>query len=108
MGAAGEIALVESRSGKQTSHRHDMLRIAAMGRASDRKLVLAKSESIGAPALHERNGLQRLDGRAREYRTLHVAEREQEAAVGVSDSDCARVSALDDGPSDDLDEHGIA
>jgi hypothetical protein len=52
--------------------------------------------------------LQRLDGRAREYRTLHIAEREQETTVGVSHRDGAYVSALDGGPSDDLDEHGIA
>src|SRR6185436_8858404 len=65
MRPAGEIALVEPRLGKQAPHCLKMNRVTAMRRASDGKLIIRKIESVGCPALDERNGLHRLDGRAR-------------------------------------------
>ena len=99
MRAAGEIALVEPGLGQQASHRRDMHTIAAMGGAGDRKLLIAEPERIGRPALDQRNGLQRLDRRAREHRALDIAEREHEPAVRVGDRDRAGMAALDEGPS---------
>ena len=107
MDAAGEIALIEPGLGQQAPHRRDMQIIAAMGGAGDRKLLIAEPERIGRPALDQRHGLQRLDRRAREHRPLDIAEREHEAAMSVGNGDRAGVAALDEGPSDHLDEHGI-
>ena len=59
--AAGEIALVETGLGEQASHRLDMLSVAAVRGASDRKLVLAKRERVRRSAFDQRQRLHRLD-----------------------------------------------
>ena len=81
--------------------------IAAMRGAGDRQLLIAEPKRVGRPALDQRHGLQRLHRRAREHRSLDIAEREHEAPLSVGNGDRAGMAALDDGPSDHLDEHGI-
>src|ERR1700704_487442 len=72
------------------------------------KLVLAKSIGIGSPALDQWNGLQRLDGRAREDRASDVAKCEQQMPLCVGDGDGTCMAALDEQTSGDLDEDGVA
>jgi hypothetical protein len=107
MGAAGKIAFIESRFRQQAPHRCEMNGIAAVRGASHGKLVLAKPEGIGGPALNERNGLQRLDGRAGEDRAPDIAKREQQMPLRIGDGDGARMAALDERTSRDLDEDGV-
>ena len=107
MCAAGKIAFVEPGLGEQAAHRLHMCQLAAMRGAGDRELVVAEPERVGGAALDQRHGLHRLDGRAGKHRPFDVAEGKQEPTVGIGDSDRARMPALDQRPSEDLDERGI-
>ena len=107
MRAAGKIALVEPGLGEQAPHRLDMHTVAAMRGAGDRELVIAEPKRVGGAALDQRNGLQRLDRGAREHRSLDIAERKQEPPISIGNGDSAGMAALDERPSDHLDEDGI-
>ena len=86
----------------------DMPGFPAMRGASERKLPVGKSEAVGRPLFYERQGLQRLDGRARKHRRGDVAGGKHGAALGVDHRDGAAMPALDQRTADDFDENRIA
>ncbi len=107
MRAASQFALRESRLAEQTPDRIEMDAVAAMGRAGDRKLLGVEIEHIGRAALHQRQRLQDLHGRARIDGSRHIAEREQALALRIGDGDGATVTALDETAPEDVDEHRV-
>ena len=89
------------------THRFDMDRVAAMGRASNRELLVAKAEGVCGPAFDEWDRLQHLNCRAGKHRALDVAQCQQAASIRVRDGDGAAVPALDERAAHYLDENRI-
>ncbi len=59
-------------------------RLAGMRGTGQRQFRMAEAIAVGGSALDQRQGLQRLDGRARIDRLLDVADREDDAACRVA------------------------
>jgi hypothetical protein len=107
VGAAFEAArrlsgLLEHRGGGR-----DVLRLARMRGAGERDFGIGEPVSVGEPALDERQGLQRLHGRARVDPALDVADGEDRRPFGVDDGDRAAMTRLDFRAARDLDQNRI-
>jgi len=79
-----------------------------MRAAGERDLWGAETEAIGGAALEERQGLQRLDGRAGEDRPGDVADGRHHLAVGADHGEGAGVHALHQGTAGELDQDRVA
>ncbi len=74
----------------------------------ERKLLVAQPVALGSARFHERQSLQGLDRRTREYRRRHVADAEDERAAGIGDGDRAPMAAFRQAAANDFDENRVA
>jgi len=107
MAAAFEVLRPEIGARKPAPHGIDMDRLAAMRGAGERDLGIAQTEPLGGAGLHQRQGLQRLYGRAREDRAVDVAPGTHHAAGGIDHGCGAGVTALDHLAAGRLDQDWI-
>src|SRR5262245_53865095 len=84
-----------------------MHRLAAVRAAGDGEFAVVKPIGVGGAALDQWNGLQQLHRRARKYRPLDIAERDNNASVRIRDREGAAMHALDQTSSSHLDEDWI-
>ena len=84
-----------------------MRRFASMRGTGQGKFLLAEAVSVGSAAFDQRQGLDRLDRRAREHRTVRVADLKKRFAGGVHYGDRATMLAFDDVSAQDFHENGI-
>ena len=85
-----------------------VVRLAAVGGASERKLSPGQAVTLSRSGFHEYEGLQRLDGGAWKYRPFDVAKREHNATIRIGHSDRATMPGLDYGTAQDFDKNRIA
>jgi hypothetical protein len=107
MRAAFEHLLVEAGPGQRRRGDADVLGFAIVRGAGQRQGFVGQFEAIGSAALDQRQCLQQLDRRAREDRPIDVAERGEEAAIGIDDRHRTAVEGLDRVAAPGLDQHGI-
>ena len=107
MRAALELLLVESDAGKPATHTPYVHGLTEVGSAGQRELGVAERKTLGRTAFDQRQGLQRLDGRARVDRPCDVAPAGQHGALGIDDDGGAAMHALHAVAARDLDQHGI-
>ena len=88
-------------------HRH-VARLALVGGAGERDLLVGKPELLGDAALDQRQCLKRLDGRAREDRPVHVAQRKHHPATGIHHRNAAAMAGFHQLAAGDLGKDGIA
>jgi hypothetical protein len=79
--------------------------LARMGRAGQGQLLAR--EPVRRAALDQRQRLYRLDGGARKHRPLDIAEREQDAPVGVANHARPAMEGLDKASAQNLDDDRI-
>src|SRR3546814_7007697 len=84
--AAFQIGDREPDAGEPGGHGVDVTRLAAVAGAGQRQLRLAQLESVGAAALDEGDGLQRLDGGAGIDRAVGIAGGEDRKSTRLNSS----------------------
>ena len=87
--------------------RLDVARLAVVRGAGERQFGIAEAVAVGGTALDERQGLQRLHGRAREYGLLDIADGSAAASGGVDHDNRAAVPALDHRAAGDFDQDRV-
>jgi hypothetical protein len=92
MHAAPQGGRVEADMREHPLHGLDMTGLASVGGAGHCELLV--SQIVGRSRLHHRQRLQRLDRRAREDRTLDIADCHDGAAIRVDDGSGAAVAAF--------------
>ena len=78
-----------------------------MGRAGERDLLVGQAVLVRDAALDQGQGLQRLDGGARENAPVHVADRQNRSPLRIDHRDAAPMARLDQVPAGDLDKKRI-
>ena len=84
-----------------------MRRLAAVGRAGERNLLIAEPVALRRAAFDERQRLQGLHRRARIDRPRHVTKRQHGRAIGIRDGDGPAMAAFDEPPAHHLDKNRI-
>ncbi len=107
MRAAFERALVAPRLGEHRLRQRDMLVLAGVGGAGERNLPVAQAQPVGGAALDERQGLERLDRRARIDRSLDVAEGERDCAIRIDDRARPAMGGFDPPATKDFDHNRV-
>jgi len=108
MSAASQRGCVEACLAQHAGNDFHMRRFAAMRGASQCKLFITERVTIGSAGFYQRQRLQRLDRRTREYRLCHVADGKHRRPIGVDDSHRAAMAALNQAAAAQLDEDRIA
>ena len=87
--------------------RLDVARLAVVGGAGERQFGIAEAVAVGGTALDERQSLQRLHRRAREYGLLDIADSGAAAAGRIDHDDGTAMPALDDRAAGDFDQDRV-
>jgi len=105
--AAFERAGVEPGLGEHAACGGHVRRLAVVRGAGQRQLGIGQLQRIGRAAGHQRQRLQQLDRRAREYGALDLAEREHAAPVAIDDRHRTAVRRLQRAAAQRFDEQGV-
>src|SRR5580658_10073101 len=84
-----------------------MCRLAAVGRAAQRQLLVAQGEFIGGARLHQRQRLEGFYRGARKNRRRHIAGGKDFLSGSVDDGDRAAMAAFNEAAADDFDDDRI-
>ena len=107
LSAAFEVLHTEPQPSEPGGDRVHVERFAAVRAGGQRDLGRAEREMVGGPGLDERNGLERLDRRARVDRGLDVPPTPRYRAVDTDDRRRPPVSTFHHVTPNDFDENGI-
>jgi hypothetical protein len=108
MRSAAKRRRIKTRLRQHARDARDMGRLATVRGAGQRKLLVAKSVTIGGAGFDERQGLQRLDGRTRQDRRRDIADGKHRRSVGIGNRDGAAMAALHHRPAKNFDKNRIA
>ena len=108
MRAAFQAAGVAPRLGQHARRRLRMQGLAAVRRAGQRDFGRREAEAVRGATLEQRQGLERLHGRAREHRPVDIAERKHDGSVGIEHGDRAFMDGFDDAATCHFGQNRIA
>ena len=98
---------IEPGLGQQTRGGGHVRRLAAVRGAGQRQFSVVQPEGLGRATGHQRQRLQHLAGRAREDRTVDVAQRGHQPAVAIDDGQRATVERFDDAAAHGVHQVGV-
>eukprot|EP01136_Pigoraptor_vietnamica_P034857 Opistho-1_new@99314 len=98
---------IQAQLGQQAGRGGHVFGLAAVRGAGNGQLGIREVEAFGGPALHQGQGLQYLDGRARKDRALDVTEAMDEGAVGIDDGHGAAVARFDMAATQHFDKNRV-
>jgi hypothetical protein len=105
--AAFEAGGVAAGLGQHGGGDRHVFRLARMGGAGERDLLVGQAVSLRDAALDQGQGLDGLHGGARKDVALHVPEGQDRAAVGIDDGHAAAMAGFDQIAARDVDEERI-
>ena len=85
MRSAGQIAFLEAEVEEHLRGDGDVFRLAAVGRAGERELVIAPAKLLETARVDERHHLERLGARAPWHDVVRVPRAGDQPALGVDD-----------------------
>jgi hypothetical protein len=107
MGAAFKIGNRATDHLEHLLRQRHMTRLSAMRRTGQRQHFVGERKLLDCPRPENRQGLDRLDRRAREDGLVYVTRRDRDAAIGARNRKRAAVNALDFTTARQLSEYGI-